>query len=674
MSAKGNVHTGFRHIRDNAKDGPGTESQPSRGSDESTLRVMAYMFPRQFGLHNVFTFTPAVGPGQRGAKQTGTDLRLTAGPAASVTGDGTTEDRQARSLADGVSAFCQRVLCKIIPNEVWGVGSVQKHNKELVMENVDRFVRLRRFENMSLHDIYQGMKLTDVEWLAPPHLREYKMSPTDKLKRTEIFLEFLYYVFDSLLIPLIRSNFYVTDSGKHKNRLFYFRHDVWRRIAEPAMVALRADLFEEIKAADARSLLDQRALGTSQLRLLPKDAALRPIMNLRRREFHKGRQVLLPSINSILAPLYSRLKAFAENARGGPVKRFYLAKVDVRAAFDTMPQDAVVELMKTIPSDDRYVISKYVEIKPGDSVPDTCGTALSKPAKRWQSLAATASDETRFASHLESKLATGKKNTIFVSNSMKRVYNTGALATLLTDHVRSNIGSVLSTAFCNYFYADLERRHLAFLADDPGGSLLLRLIDDFLLITTDRSKAERFMAVMHAGLPDYGVTVNPAKSLVNFALEIDSASRRPGHNFERKTLNAFRIQSHMMFFDTAHNPASLSRANLAAAMAETARKACAYIRCLPRDRRPREDVFVRTIGRLVEVAHALLTSRTRKARFPGYECSLSKMQVRIAALGAFSEVVKVKQPGYKGVIDWAEQQMKALESGKSPKHRSQVVS
>lgn len=58
-----------------------------------------------------------------------------------------------------VSAFCQRVLSKIIPNEFWGVGSTQKHNKELVLRNVDRFIRLRRFENMSLHDVYQGIKV-----------------------------------------------------------------------------------------------------------------------------------------------------------------------------------------------------------------------------------------------------------------------------------------------------------------------------------------------------------------------------------------------------------------------------------------------------------------------------------------------------------------------------------
>lgn len=132
------------------------------------------------------------------------------------------------------------------------------------------------------------------------------MSQPDKEKRIEIFYEFLYYVFDSLLIPLIRCNFYVTDSSKHKNRLFYFRHDVWRCIAEPATAILKADLLETVKLKDALDILDSRKLGASHLRLLPKDTTLRPIMNLKRRELLRGnRKVLGQSINSILQPIHS---------------------------------------------------------------------------------------------------------------------------------------------------------------------------------------------------------------------------------------------------------------------------------------------------------------------------------------------------------------------------------
>lgn len=125
-------------------------------------------------------------------------------------------------------------------------------------------------------------------------------------KRIDIFHEFLYYIFDSILIPLIRTNFHVTESNAHKYRLFYFRHDVWRTLAEPAITSLKLTMFEEVKLGRAYRLLETRSLGFSQLRLLPKETGVRPIMNLKRRVVKKGSKNFLgSSINSILAPVFN---------------------------------------------------------------------------------------------------------------------------------------------------------------------------------------------------------------------------------------------------------------------------------------------------------------------------------------------------------------------------------
>lgn len=110
-----------------------------------------------------------------------------------------------------------------------------------------------------------------------------------------------------------------------------------------------------------------------------------------------------------------------------------------------------------------------------------------------------------------------------------------SLLCLLNDHIEKNLvkigkkyyrqkrgipqGSVLSSFLCNYFYADLESNHLDFLRTPD--CLLMRLIDDFLLITLDKSKAVRFVETMHRGLPEYGVQVSPPKTLVNFDMRID---------------------------------------------------------------------------------------------------------------------------------------------------------
>ena len=58
-----------------------------------------------------------------------------------------------------VSAFCRAVLAKVIPDRFWGESAQGLKNKEVVMSHVDKFIRLRRFENMSLHTVCQRLKV-----------------------------------------------------------------------------------------------------------------------------------------------------------------------------------------------------------------------------------------------------------------------------------------------------------------------------------------------------------------------------------------------------------------------------------------------------------------------------------------------------------------------------------
>jgi telomerase reverse transcriptase len=233
--------------------------------------------------------------------------------------------------------------------------------------------------------------------------------------------------------------------------------------------------------------------------------------------------------------LYTKLKAFQTQLSNNE-KPLYFVKVDVKAAFDTIPQSSVIKLMSTVATKSDYRISKHVEIKPGENYrEDIPGKQKSKPTRKWAALAKGANDPTTFKDNLETNLAVGKKNAIFVDTVVNQYRGADELLNLLTEHISQNMvkigkkfyrqkqgipqGSVLSSLLCNYFYADLETTHFSFLQHE--GSLLLRLIDDFLLITTDHSHAKQFLQIMHDGVPDYGVNVNPTKTLTNFEVMIN---------------------------------------------------------------------------------------------------------------------------------------------------------
>lgn len=58
-----------------------------------------------------------------------------------------------------VSAFCRAALCSLIPRGFWGVGPDGDANRKFFMRHIDRFIHLRRFENLSLHLVFQRLKV-----------------------------------------------------------------------------------------------------------------------------------------------------------------------------------------------------------------------------------------------------------------------------------------------------------------------------------------------------------------------------------------------------------------------------------------------------------------------------------------------------------------------------------
>jgi telomerase reverse transcriptase len=118
----------------------------------------------------------------------------------------------------------------------------------------------------------------------------------------------------------------------------------------------------------------------------------------------------------------------------------------------------------------------------------------------------------------------------------RNVVQASALQQLLQEHVKHNLvrignkvyrqisgipqGSCLSSLLINMHYTVLEslcvppraRNHLW---------LLLRLVDDWLLLTTDAAAARAFMRNLSSGHPEFGCSVSAGKSSANFDININ---------------------------------------------------------------------------------------------------------------------------------------------------------
>ncbi|KAL1918651.1 uncharacterized protein VTP21DRAFT_2673 [Calcarisporiella thermophila] len=475
-----------------------------------------------------------------------------------------------------VSFFLKAVVRRVIPNDFWGC----EENWNVIASAIDRFVRIRRFETISLHQVIQGFQINKCSWLDPDEINSTRhIPPTETRKRREILYEFIFWLFDSFIMALIRTNFYVTESAPHRNRLFYFRQDLWARITEPVLERIKTALLEEVSTTNLELVLKGRRLGYSHVRLLPKENGLRPIINLRRRLSKeiarllaadgkrtngKSRLIPGPPINSILQNLYQillfekgrqhgilgssvlgvndiyrKLKCFKKHFLKARKEReqIYFAKVDIRCCFDSIDQHKVLDIIRNVLKEDEYLVQKYAILF----------NSAGKIRKSYQRKARTADEFPQFVD-FSRELSHSLRHVVLVDQVVHTYEDRESLLALLQEHVSSNLikigkkfykqtlgipqGSVLSTLLCSYYYGDLEKKKLQFVVSDKNGALL-RFVDDFLYISTIKENVAKFLQCMYDGMPAYGCFVNREKSLINFDLELDGFTvPRIKHTFD----------------------------------------------------------------------------------------------------------------------------------------------
>ena len=628
-----------------------------------------------------------------------------------------------------VSAFCRAVVSKLLPRNAFGSGLEGRQNLDVILEHVNEFIQMRRFESMNLHRAIQGLQITCITWLVKPRVGHKKMCKSDYTKRLEILHEFVYYIFDSLLIPVIRAHFYVTESSTHRYRLFYFRHDVWRKFSEPSLATLRVNMYTPIKPGEARQKLLCRSLGYSHLRLLPKDQGARPITNLKRKQLKpsSGNRALGPSINAQLAPLFSVLNF--ERARNsaplgsalfslgdihgriadfksivGPCSRLFFAKVDIKSCFDSIPQEQLLTMMQHLFSEQFYRISRHVEVKslspgyPGnDEVVNRKFTGVARPED----------DQAVFSKATISTMAGKKHHVVFSDLGQQRVWTQKSLLQLLRDHIGDSMvktgkrymrqvggipqGSVLSSLLCSYFYGAFERNELGFVR--PESCLLLRLIDDFLLVTTDEQIARKFLDVMANGDQQYGIQVNPEKSLVNFdvtindhkvprlskgdvfpycgmsintktlelskdrdkrdpcirnALTVENCSK-PGKVLKRKTLTSLKQQMHSMLLDMSLNSRVQVISTLVGNFTEVGMKMHQYLARLAANRRPSQGLIKGLVEDLILASWKICWAKDSSR---GQNKQITRTQMSWIVAAAFERVLGRKQSQYRELLGW----------------------
>ncbi|EQC53054.1 telomerase reverse transcriptase 1 protein Trt1 [Schizosaccharomyces japonicus yFS275] len=440
-----------------------------------------------------------------------------------------------------VYAFVKAVLKRVIPKNFWGSTANFQH----LLKAVKFFINLRRYDVLNLDHVLLDIKIKDIRWLELPSTKGCRMSLTDFNKRKEIFAEFVHWLFSSFVMNLLQTSFYATESSGQRNKIYFFRRDVFHDLSEPFCHDIRNRLFEPVDANE----LDEK-LHVASIRLLPKRNTFRLIVNLSRKlqlkeSFTKETTFRSSSTNTMLLPLatilgwktkllskkeavYTTLAdVYTElinyKARLSRVDMMnckkYFVKVDIRNCYDCIDQKKLLRIVRTLFDEDEFLIRKYAIVR----------ACYENFVKKYALSACTYADYLNFF-QFAMQFKGRRDCQVFIDNVDSQTRTTDELMLLLKQHITQHTvsfgngcyrqtqgipqGSKISNTLCFFYTRDLVRKRLRFV--NKGNSVLLRVVDDFLFITTRKRDAKRFLSLMVKGFPDYNFYVNEDKTMVNF--------------------------------------------------------------------------------------------------------------------------------------------------------------
>lgn len=582
--------------------------------------------------------------------------------------------------AGRVSWFVRLVLHHVVPFDFF--GSV--HNRRVVCRGVKRLIQARRYERVSLFDVLQGFRTRDCVWLAhpDPHWVQRRLC------------EWFWWLFVQLIIPLLRTTFYATDTAAFRQRVLYFRQDVWVQVSRPLLERLRAELFERVEEpVDA-------SVPYATVRLVPKETTVRPIINLRRRVPGIGRSMnaQLQSAFDVLSyeaarqperlgaavgsmkGLYMRLKAYKDDllATHSKLPRLYMVRADIRAAFDSLDHDQLLKVVRALlPKEASYVVQRYTHVHTTDR-------------HVWRVTSRRAWPDAHYPSFVPSMRAqaTTWHHVVLMDGVTYPVEQASEILERVEAHITRSLvrlgpalyrqrrgipqGSILSSLLCNLLLADAERTYLPL---DPA-DCLLRLTDDYLFVSPSLERARAMCLALYRGFPQHGCHIAPHKCLVNFdmllphgyvvpriaaqapfpwcgvqihpcTLGIASDTQRyPFHmgdtlSVRRGGLGAMLIRlvrqrTMAIFTDTALNTVSGAYTNLLESFVLAAAKLHVWLRHLPYAHLPH---VLRVITHAVLSAWPLLRVHTRAAA-PGAQFQLKRRCVEWLGWFAFARVLR----------------------------------
>lgn len=444
------------------------------------------------------------------------------------------------------------VFGALFPLETWGTLA----NKKLIVKLIVEFIRAPAFEKMHIHQILKSIKISEIAWLGKSGKATSKQ---DSKMRAEVFTLFVHWVFKSIICRILTSFWYITESPSVKgddSKLLYFPHYKWNKITSKWMNAYsETDLSRTSKGKIqlASSITDSYNFGT--LKLIPKASDFRLICVPSRipfyayasdpftprqqfkYEFYNNsvetiapiRQILSYKIQYSLKFNTHIPKCKSKHDIGTAILNFrcklkkaspnaYILKFDMKHCYDRLDHGQIMSCLDDLfaldPPQKLYFVRQFSELSKLTDL------------KRHRYVILEDENVVNY-NFLDVGGQIPKTPSKFLDRTKTVRFTTGEILNILKSQIFESVlaarddvykrkrglfqGSPLLSVLCDLVYNRLTEREFSFL--NGTESLLLRVVDDFMLITTEEDIFKRAKVTLESkSLEKYGAYINTAKT------------------------------------------------------------------------------------------------------------------------------------------------------------------
>jgi len=441
----------------------------------------------------------------------------------------------------GVTQFLNEYFYHTLPKDF-----LTGKNRKNFQAKVKQYVGLNKHELIHKNLLLGKINISDIKWMR------FKTSKKNyfyfEKENRFVLWGVLRWLFEDVVVSLIRCFFYVTEQQKSYSETYYYRKSIWDIVMKYSIADLERETLAEVEKDEVKQWKSDYRLAPGKLRLIPKKTTFRPIMTFNKkitdadgRPTRQTTNTKLTNSHLMLKTLKNRMfkdpfgfavfnyddvmrkyEEFATKWREVGRPKLYFVTMDIEKCYDSVDREKLSQFLNTTQLlSPNFQIMSVQTLKRNNAIVVDLNKVKHKRMKecfrqKWQRVALEGEQSPSLLNVLENdQNELNAKKTLVVENKKRQPFRKAALLDPVVQICRNNYiefnrkfykqtkgipqGLCVSSILSSFYYASLEEKALGYLRKesmdkiDPNISLLMRLTDDYLLITTKEENATKFL-------------------------------------------------------------------------------------------------------------------------------------------------------------------------------------